>query len=106
MISWWTLVSIVAAFILTEVIFLFSPIKKKSDSFMEAKIYSILIAVLIVFFAFTFPSILSYIPMSPGDELVRPIVYVWYYGIIFAVIAFFGTNYYFYKKMKGGEDND
>jgi len=83
---------------------------------MEAKMSSILIAILIVFFAFTFPSILSYIPMLQGAELtgpmlqgaelIGPIAFAWYYGIIFAILAFFGTNYYFYKKMKGGEDDD
>lgn len=82
-----------------EVIFFKSSIRDEYDNFIEAKFLSILIGTVIAIIVFGFPWFIAYLPNGPSTT-IGPIAYVWYYGIMLSVAAFFLINYTIHKWLE------
>ena len=80
--------------VVTEVIF-FIYIKNEFNDFFIAKCFSLVISFFLVLFLFGVPASIIY-----NNVLIGNIIYVWYYGIILAIILFFSINYFIYKKVE------
>lgn len=76
------------------------------DSFISKKLLSLATSFIIVFFSVGMPTIFAFAPRENGLESFGIIAYAWYYGIILAVLAFFGINYIIYKFAKKGDNNE
>lgn len=97
MIEW--IILLVIWIVLTEIIFFVFARKDYDfgDSFLSKKFFSLFISFVITFFSVGFPTLLAYGPREPPLEPIGAIAYFWYYGIILALMIFFGINYLIYK---------
>ena len=97
-----SIVLITVWIVATEIVFFNSDV---GESFMSKKIFSMLCGAVVMFFSVGIPTIMAYAPRVDPLEPLGPIVYAWYYGVIFALAIFFGINYLIYKFVlqKGDE---
>ena len=82
----------------TEVI-LFRFIRGSGPDFFAEKLISIILGLLAAFVLFGAPWSLT-LGYTGESSVVGPIAYVWYYGVVLSIAAFFGINYAIHKWLE------